>query len=326
MKKQLNIIFMGTPDFAVPALKAIHNSGCNIPLVVTQPDRPKGRGKKMISPPVKIAALKLGLNVIQPKSVNTDEFFQTVKLLNPDIFVVVAFGQILKKNILELPFIAAVNIHASLLPKYRGAAPIQWIILNGEKETGVTTMKMDTGLDTGDILLSSKIKIQIDETAETLHDKLSNLGADLIIETITGFENNLLKPTTQDHDNFSYAPMLSKKDGQIDWHQSADKIDAFVRGMTPWPGAFTFFNEKRLKIFKCKAIPDSINNIPNSNKTNSPVPGEVIPGFQGELCISTGKGVLSILEIQGASGKRLKIEDFLRGFKMPEGSILHRKA
>ncbi|OQY11742.1 MAG: methionyl-tRNA formyltransferase [Desulfobacteraceae bacterium 4572_19] len=293
MKKQLNIIFMGTPDFAVPALKAIHNSGCNIPLVVTQPDRPKGRGKKMISPPVKIAALKLGLNVIQPKSVNTDEFFQTVKLLNPDIFVVVAFGQILKKNILELPFIAAVNIHASLLPKYRGAAPIQWIILNGEKETGVTTMKMDTGLDTGDILLSSKIKIQIDETAETLHDKLSNLGADLIIETITGFENNLLKPTTQDHDNFSYAPMLSKKDGQIDWHQSADKIDAFVRGMT---------------------------------KTNSPVPGEVIPGFQGELCISTGKGVLSILEIQGASGKRLKIEDFLRGFKMPEGSILHRKA
>ena len=315
--KKLNVVFMGTPEFAVPALKALYNHGYNISIVVTQPDKPKGRGRKVIFTPVKIAACELKLKVMQPQSVNTDEFIEIMKSVKPDIFVVVAFGQILKKSVLDIPSLTAINIHASLLPKYRGAAPIQWVILNGEKETGVTTMQMDVGLDTGDILLSKKIDIESSDTASTLHDKLSEIGADLIIETLKGVEENSLKSIVQDHKKSSYASMLSKKDGKIDWNQTADKIDAFVRAMTPWPGAFTFIDHKRLKIFKCKLAQSDTDGI-----LDNILPGTIINRFQDELCVATGKGMLSILEIQGASGKRLKIEDFLRGFKIPENSIL----
>jgi len=311
-EKKIKIIFMGTPDFAVPALTALHNNKYDVILVVTQPDRPKGRGRKPVSPPVKEAAVHLGYDVIQPVSITTDEFANNVIRLKPDMFVVSAFGHILPKRILELPKIGALNIHASLLPKYRGAAPIQWAVINGEKETGVTAMLMDEGLDTGDILFTSKTQISPDDTSATLHNRLADLGADLLIKTLKAIEADNINPIPQDHTIATYAPMLKKKDGHINWEMAADKLEAFIRGMTPWPGAFTFCKNTRLKIFSSKPIIMPVDT----------PPGTVLRGFPDELHIATGKGALSILEIQGQSGKRLLIKDFLRGFKLPVGTIL----
>lgn len=312
MKSGLKIIFMGTPDFAVPALKALHKNNNEIALVITQPDRPKGRGRKVAYPPVKTAAIQLGYRVIQPASVKTGEFEDLLKRQKPDIIVVVAFGHILPKNILELPNLATINIHASLLPKYRGPAPIHWAIIKGEKETGVTTMLMDEGMDTGNILLSSKIKISPDETAGSLHERLADLGADLLIKTLNSIETNGLDSIPQEHNQATYAPLLKKEDGQLDWKMPAADLDPFIRGMTPWPGAFTFHKNKRLKIFKAKPIPMEIDG----------PPGTVIKGFPDELRVATGQGALSLMEIQAASGKRLLIKDFLRGFKILPGDVL----
>lgn len=304
---------MGTPDFAVPALTALHNNKYDVALVVTQPDRPKGRSRKPVSPPVKETAVRLGYDVIQPISIKTDEFANNVIRLKPDMFVVAAFGHILPKRILKLPKIGALNIHASLLPKYRGAAPIQWAIINGEKETGVTTMLMDEGLDTGDILFTSKIQISPDDTSATLHNRLANLGADLLIKTLKTIETDNINPIPQDHTIATYAPMLKKKDGHINWEMAADKLEAFIRGMTPWPGAFTFCKNTRLKIFSSMPIMMPVDK----------TPGTVLKGFPDELRIATGKGALSILEIQGESGRQLLIKDFLRGFKLPAGTVLN---
>jgi methionyl-tRNA formyltransferase len=312
MKKTAKIIFMGTPEFAVPPLKAIHNTRKNLALVVTRPDRPKGRGRNVIPPPVKEVAINLGYEVDQPKSVGTAEFENRIAKYKPDIIVVVAFGHIIPKNILEIPKIATINIHASILPKYRGPAPIQWAIINGELETGVTTMLIDEGLDTGDILLSKKIKIYPHDTSATLHDRLADLSADLLIQTIESFETGDIIPMPQDHTRATYAPLLKKNDGHINWEMPAQNIEAFIRGMTPWPGAFTFHGNKRLKIFK--AMPMIIDTVET--------PGTVIKRFPGELCVATGKGVLSVIVIQGESGKRLLVEDFLRGYKIPPGTIL----
>jgi len=312
MKKKANIIFMGTPEFAVPALKALHNSNKNPALVVTRPDRPKGRGRKVLPPPVKEVAINLGCEVDQPASIRTAEFANRMAKYKPDIIVVVAFGHIIPKNILAIPKIATINIHASLLPKYRGPAPIQWAIINGERETGVTTMLMDEGLDTGNILLSSKIKIFSDDTSGTLHDRLADLSANLLIQTIESIETDDITPISQDHTQATYAPLLKKNDGRINWEMPAVTIEAFIRGMTPWPGAFTFHGNKRLKIIKAMPI------ITDTVET----PGTVIERFPGELCVATGKGVLSVINIQGASGKRLLIKDFLRGYKIPPGTIL----
>ena len=303
---------MGTPEFAVPALKALYKSNQNVALVVTQPDRPKGRGRKIIPPPVKKAAVSLGCEVDQPASVRTVEFANRIASQNPDIIVVVAFGHIIPKNILEIPKIAAINIHASLLPKYRGPAPIQWAIINGEIQTGVTTMLMDEGLDTGDILLSSKIKIFSDDTSGTLHDRLANLSADVLMQTIERIESGDITPISQDHAQATYAPLLKKNDGRMNWEMPAPTLEAFVRGMTPWPGAFTFHGKKRLKIFK--AMPMIIDTVEP--------PGTVIKRFPDELCVAAGKGALSVIEIQGESGKRLLIKDFLQGYKIPPGTIL----
>ncbi|HUV49494.1 MAG TPA: methionyl-tRNA formyltransferase [Anaerolineae bacterium] len=312
-EKKIKIIFMGTPDFAVPALTALHKNKYDVVLVVTQPDRPKGRGRKPVSPPVKEAAVRLGYDVIQPMSIKTDEFANNVLRLKPDMFVVSAFGHILPKSILEIPKIGALNIHASLLPKYRGAAPIQWAVINGEKETGVTTMLMDEGLDTGDILFTSKIQISPDDTSATLHKRLADLGADLLIKTLKAIEADNINPTPQDHTTATYAPILKKNDGHINWEMAADKLEAFIRGMTPWPGAFTFCRDIRLKIFGSKPIIMPVDT----------PPGTVLKGFPDELRVATGKGVLSILEIQGESGKHLLIKDFLRGFKLPVGTVLN---
>jgi methionyl-tRNA formyltransferase len=304
---------MGTPDFAVPSLKALFENGYNVLMVVTQPDRPKGRGRKVIPPPVKEAAQSFGYDVIQPVSIKDKDFFDTIVRLKPDIFIVVAYGHILPRNILAIPKTGVINLHASLLPKYRGSAPIQWAIINGEKETGVTTMLLDEGMDTGDILLSSKAKIAKVDTSATLHDRLSVLGADLLIKTLKAFENNDINPIAQDHTNATYAPLLKKGDGRIVWEKNAEHIASFIRGVTPWPGAFTFQDNKRLKIFSAKPISVEVNESP----------GTVVKGFPDELRIATGKGVLAVIEIQGASGKRLLIKDFLMGNQMPPGTVLH---
>ena len=313
MNNKPNLIFMGTPDFAVPSLKALSENGYNVLMVVTQPDRPKGRGRKIIPPPVKEAAQHIGYDVIQPVSIKNKDFFDTITGLKPDIFIVVAYGHILPKNILAIPETGAINLHASLLPKYRGPAPIQWAIINGEKETGVTTMIMDEGLDTGDILLTSKEIITGDDTSATLHDRLAVLGADLLIKTLKSFENNDINPIAQDHGSATYAPLLKKGDGRILWEKTAEYIASFIRGVTPWPGAFTFQDNKRLKIYS--ALPLLIDV--------SETPGTVIKGFPDELRIATGKGALSVIEIQGASGKRLLIKDFLMGNQMPPGTVLN---
>jgi len=312
MNKKAGIIFMGTPQFAVPALKALHKNDQDIALVVTQPDRPKGRGRKLTPSPVKETAMNLGYSVIQPSSVRTTEFSNGIEKHTPDFIVVVAFGHIIPKDILTIPKIATINIHASLLPKYRGPAPIQWAIINEEKETGVTTMLMDEGLDTGDILLSSKLEIASDDTSDTLHDRLADLGANLLVQTLNAFETGNINPIPQDHTRATYAPMLKKKDGRMNWKQSAESLEAFIRGMTPWPGAFTFHEQKRLKILKAKTI------VMDTEAS----PGTVIKGFPDELWISTGKDALSIIEIQGESGKRLLIKDFLRGYKIGPSSKL----
>jgi len=313
VKNKPNLIFMGTPDFAVPSLKALHKNGYDVSLVVTQPDRPKGRGRKVIPPPVKEAAQSFGYDVIQPVSIKDKDFFDTISGLNPDIVIVVAYGHILPRNILTIPETRVINLHASLLPKYRGSAPIQWAIINGEKETGVTTMLMDEGMDTGDILLTSREKITKDDTSATLHDRLSVLGANLLIKTLKGFENNDINPIVQDHTNATYAPLLKKSDGRINWEKPAEYIASFIRGVTPWPGAFTFQENKRLKIFSAKPISVEVNESP----------GTVVKGFPDELRIATEKGVLSIIEIQGASGKRLLIKDFLMGNQIPPGTVLN---
>jgi len=313
MKKKAGIIFMGTPEFAVPALKALHENDQNITLVVTQPDRPKGRGRKRTPSPVKETAMNLGYSVIQPPSVRTVEFSNCIEKHAPDFIVVIAFGHIIPKNILNIPKIATINIHASLLPKYRGPAPIQWAIINEEKETGVTTMLMDEGMDTGDILLSSKLEIAPDDTSKSLHDRLAVLGADLLLQTLNTFETGDINPTSQDHSQATYAPMLKKNDGRMNWEKPANALEAFIRGMTPWPGAFTFHEKKRLKIFRAKSI------VMDTEAS----PGSVIKGFPDELWISTGKGVLTIMELQSESGKRLLVKDFLRGYKLPPGTHLY---
>jgi methionyl-tRNA formyltransferase len=313
MKKKAKIIFMGTPEFAVPSLRALYKNGHDVTLIVTQPDRPKGRGRKIVPSPVKKAAISLGYEVIQPASIRTAEFANHMAKHKPDIVIVVAFGHIIPKNILEVPKVATINIHASLLPKYRGPAPIQWAIINGERETGVTTMLMDEGLDTGDILFSSKVEIAPDDTAGTLHDSLSDLGADLLIQTLKSFEADSINPIPQDHSQATYAPILKKNDGRIDWEKPAEKIETFIRGMTPWPGAFTFHGNKRLKVFKARPV----------IRDTAEIPGVVIQGFPDELCVATGKGVLSVIEIQGESGKRLLVKDFLRGYKINPGTVLN---
>lgn len=311
MDNAFNIVFMGTPEFAVPALNALHQSEHTVSLVVTQPDRPKGRGRKIVSPPVKREAVRLGYDVTQPESIKTETVYRRLKKLKPDFLVVVAFGGILSDELLSLPRIGALNIHPSLLPKYRGPAPIQHALINDEKETGVTIMMLDSGLDAGDILMSGQTAISPDDTSETLHDSLSRRGAELLVLTLDQFKTHTIKRIPQDHSKATYAPLLKKKDGLIDWAMPAEKLVAFVRGMTPWPGAHTFINGKRHKIFK--VVPAKANE--------DAAPGVVLSGFQDELRVATGKGAVSILEIQGASGKRLPIKDFLKGCKVPPGTV-----
>jgi methionyl-tRNA formyltransferase len=312
MTQPCRIVFMGTPAFAVPALQHLANAGHTILQVVTQPDRPKGRGKAVEFSPVKQTALDLGCPVMQPLSVRDSELSETLFRLNPDFLVVVAYGQVLPRRILSIPRIAAINIHASLLPRYRGPAPIQWAIINREKETGITLMLMDEGLDTGDILASASVPIRPDDTSGALHDRLAVLGADMLVQTLAHFEIHQKNAMPQAHDKATYAPMLKKEDGHLDWKKSAEDIEALIRGLTPWPGAFCFLNGKRIKIFRVTPKIISANELP----------GTVIKGFPDELTIATGCHALIIQELQGDSGKRLPVRDFLRGHSVVPGTIL----
>jgi len=312
VRKTFRIIFFGTPEFSVPTLNALHEEDHDVVLVVTRPDRPKGRGRKLTQSPIKETALKLGYDVVQPTSIKTREFVDQIRHCKPDFVIVVAFGRILPENVLAQARIGAINVHASLLPKYRGPAPIQWAIIKGEPETGVCTILMDKGMDTGDILLSLKEPIRADDTAGSLHDRLAKKGAHALIDTLMAYCDNTIQPTPQDHSAATYAPMLAKEDGRIDWNKSAESLEPFIRGVTPWPGAYTFFEEKRLKVFRSRPIAIDV----------SEPPGTVLHSFPGELRVATGNGALSIEEIQGPSGKRLSVKDFLRGFDIPSGAIL----
>ncbi|MGD2099914.1 MAG: methionyl-tRNA formyltransferase [Desulfobacterales bacterium] len=312
MKNKFSIIFMGTPDFAVPSLIALHREGYQLKRVITQPDRPKGRGRNPVAPPVKQRALDLNLDLLQPAKPNSAEFAEKLWRIQPDLLVVVAYGHLLSEKILQVPKIGAINVHASLLPKYRGPAPIQWAIINGETQTGVTTMFMDTGMDTGDILMSRPEPILSTDTAATLHDRLATLGADTLLHTLQQLSDQTLQPKRQDHDKATYAPLLQKQDGRIDWQKTAATLASFIRGMTPWPGAFAFHHQNRLKILKAAPI----------DEPASAPAGTILEGFPDELLVATGKGALSILRIQGPSGKRLAIADFMRGYQLPPGTRL----
>lgn len=307
MKKKTTLIYMGTPDFSVPALQMLAaQDDFHISLVVTQPDRPKGRGKKLAPSPVKTAALNLGLDVFQPENLNTKDAREKLLSLQPDFFVVAAFGQILSQKILDIPKLFPINIHASLLPRYRGASPIQAAILNMDKITGITTMVMGKDLDAGDILLTATTPISEQDTAQDLHDRLGLIGADLIGKTLRAVLDERIEPTPQDHSKATYVKLLKKTDGEIDWALGNRQICAHINAMTPWPGAFTTLGSKRIKIYKARA-----SDLPSPQD-----PGVIFQCDKDGIHVATGNGSLVILELMGISGKRLKAGEFLCGHKI----------
>lgn len=311
----MRIVFMGTPDFSVPALRALVEAGHQVEAVVTQPDKPKGRGKEVQMTPVKLAALEYGIPVYQPVKVKEASFVETLKEFNPEAIVVIAFGQILSKAILDIPKYGCVNIHASLLPKYRGAAPIQWSIIDGEKETGVTTMMMDVGLDTGDMLEKTIVPIEEKETGGSLHDKLSAAGAGLILSTLEKLENGTAVRTPQTEEGTCYAKMLTKSLGDIDWGKSAVSIERLIRGLNPWPSAYTCWNGKTVKLWAADVLRAA--DVPEYDGQE---PGQAVKCDKHCLVVATGEDCLSIKELQMEGKKRMDIEAFLRGYPVPEGS------
>lgn len=301
----MNIVFMGTPDFAGESLKALYNEKYNISAVFTKPDMPVGRKHIMTPPEVKVIANELNIPVFQPTTLKDGETLKILQQLNPDLIVVVAYGKILPKEILDLPKYGCINVHASLLPKYRGASPIQWAIVSGEKVTGVSTMYLNEGMDTGDVLLSEQTEIGENETAETLWDRLAVLGASLLLKTVKGLEEDSITPIKQDETQATYAPIIKKSDGLIDWSKSAFEINCKIRGLHNWPVAFTKLGGKMLKIF-------SADILEKSGKA-----GEVLES-KNEIIVACGKNALKINELQLEGSKRMKTEDFLRGKKIDE--------
>ena len=325
----MRIVFMGTPDFSVPALKALVEAGHQVIAVVTQPDKPKGRGKEVQMTPVKIQAMEYGIPVYQPAKVREASFVEVLKGLEADVYVVIAFGQILPKAVLELPKYGCINIHASLLPKYRGAAPIQWCVIDGERETGITTMMMDVGLDTGDMLEKAVIPIEEKETGGSLHDKLSMAGGDLILSTLKKLEEGTLVRTPQTDEGTCYAKMLTKSLGDIDWNQGAVSIERLIRGLNPWPSAYTMWNGKTIKIWAADVIAGreaadflSESGVPAETGT---APDTVVCSDKRGLVVSTGGGLLSIRELQMEGKKRMDTPAFLRGYPIPAGDVFVKK-
>lgn len=312
----LNILFMGTPDFAKDSLEGLYNAKYNIIGVVTNPDRPKGRGMKMIASPVKAFAIEKKIDVYQPEKVkNNIEFIETIKKLNPDIICVVAYGKILPKEILEIPKLGCVNLHGSILPKYRGAAPIQWAVLNGDNETGATTIYMDETMDSGDIILTETTKIGEDETTGELWDRLSKIGADLLVKTLNQIEQGIA-PRQKQSNNYTLAPMLNKEMSKINWNEmDSKKIKNLVRGLNPIMGAYTVCDNKKIKFWKVQ--------ISNKQHNKEELPGTILIANDREgLTIKTIDGAIDILEVQGENSKRMNVCDFLRGNKLEVGKVM----
>ena len=308
----MNITFMGTPSFAVPTLERIVQAGHKVLAVYTQPDRPKGRGGQLSPSPVKQTALRLGLPVHQPERVRRPEVVEQLKQMNPDIMVVVGYGQIIPQSIIDIPRLGIINVHASLLPKYRGAAPIQWAIANGETRTGITTMRIDAGLDTGDMLLKWETEIGAEENAEELGARMAPAGADLLVETLTGLEAGKIQPQPQDNSQATLAPILKKEDGIIDWNWPAKKIVDRARGFLPWPGAYSFFRGQLFHLWKARV----------ADKSAFGAPGRVLADKKRLLIICGQATALEALEVQIEGRKRMSAEAFLNGQRLDDNEIL----
>ena len=311
----MRVIFMGTPDFSVGTLEALIAAGHEVCLAVTQPDKPKGRGGKMQYTPVKEKALFYNIPVYQPKRVRDPECVEELRKYNADVMVVIAFGQILPKEILEMTPYGCINVHASLLPKYRGAAPIQWAIIEGEEVTGVTTMQMDEGLDTGDMILKTEVPVAADETGASLHDKLAAAGAALCVETLKALEDGTAVREKQGESPTAYAKMLTKELGDIDWAEPAVKIERLVRGLNSWPGTYTHWTGKLMKIWRAAA---------EASETADVQPGTVVSVEKESFAVQTGDGVLRVLEVQMPGKKRMYAGAFMRGNTMEPGELLTR--
>ncbi len=312
----MKIIFMGTPDFSVGALEALVAAGHEVVLVVTQPDKAKGRSGQMQYPPVKECAQKYGIPVFQPVKVKTPEAVEELRKYEADVFVVAAFGQILSKEILTMPRFGCVNIHASLLPKYRGASPINWCIINGEQETGVTIMQMDEGVDTGDILSTVTVPIAQDETAESLFEKLSKEGAKLIVDTLPKLERGELTPIKQDDAKSSHTKMMHKSLGKIDWQKSAVEIERLVRGLNSWPSAYTYMNGKSVKLWRCAVADNDFDGMERA--------GELVNVTKNAIDVACGRGILQICELQLEGKKRMDTKTFLLGNQWKAGMRFDR--
>ncbi len=310
----MKVVFMGTPDFAVGTLEAIVGAGHEVAAVVTQPDKPKGRGGVMAMSPVKECALSHGLTVLQPLKARNPEFIEEIKAINPDVIVVVAFGQIIPSEIIHMPKYGCINVHASLLPKYRGASPIQWTVLDGCEYSGVTTMLMDEGIDTGDILETVTVKLDERETGGSLFDRLSLVGAKLLVETLDKAEAGQLHPVKQDDSQSSYVRMIDKSFGLMDFTQPVEVLERKVRALNPWPSAFTHMDEKLLKIWDATVIQD--NNVKAGDY------GKVKTDGKTCFMVACDGGYLSVNELQLEGKKRMKVEDFLRGYSIKEGTVL----
>ena len=316
----MKIIYMGTPDFAKESLEAIYNAGHEILAVVTNPDKPKGRGMKMMESPVKQYAVEKGLKIYQPEKVkNNTQFIEEMKELKPDVICVVAYGKILPKEILDIPSKGCINVHGSLLPKYRGAAPIQWAIINGEKTTGVTTMYMDIGMDTGDMILKKETAIGENETTGELWERLAKIGAELLVETLQKIEDGTA-PRIPQGEQFTMAPMLNKEMSKIDWeNKSAEQIKNLVRGLNPIMGTYSYINEKKVKFWKV----ETAKELPNDKNIENCENGTVIySNSKDGLYIKAKDGIIKVIEIQGENAKRMNVNDFLRGNEILEGTKL----
>jgi len=312
--KDMKVIFMGTPDFAVGTLEEIIKAGHEVVLVVTQPDKPRGRSGALQFPPVKECAVAHGIEVFQPKKIREEENVEYLRKYNADITVVAAFGQLLPKSILEMPKHGCINVHASLLPKYRGAAPIQWSVINGDAVTGVTIMQMDIGMDTGDMIAKREVVIGEEETGGGLFDKLAEVGAKLCVDTMVEIENGTATRTPQNHDEATHVSMISKELGNIDWNKSAVEIERLIRGLNPWPSAFTKLDGKTFKIWKAKVVSEHTNK----------QPGRIVNVGKDVLEVQTGEGVLSLLEVQLEGKKRMEVDAFLRGYNVAEGTCFEK--
>lgn len=306
----MKIVFMGTPDFAVASLDALHKAGYEIIAAVSQPDKPVGRHAELKPTPVKARATELGIPVLQPEKASDPEFIEHIKELAPDVIVVAAYGKILKKELLDIPRYGCINVHGSLLPRWRGAAPIQWAVIEGDSEAGVTTMLMNEGLDTGDMLMMSKVPVLPGETGGSLFDKLAYLGGELIVETLKQMYDGLLLPVPQPEEGVTYAPILKKEMGLIDWSKPADGIDRLIRGLYPWPGTFTYSDGRMIKIHKA-----AIAGYSAQEEHAKGACGDVYIK-NGRIFVVCGSGAIELQELQPEGKKRMSAEDFLRGNKI----------